>query len=194
VTPLYKIGAVLAVVGLVAIARGSTVVGQAQPAARGQGQPAAQGRGAAAPAAPAAQAGHGMGKLSIWGDVVNFNDPKSPNQCVLQSRFKRGERIGFRMTAIDGGSGETENTATLVAHVSYGGKTVDVPMRWRGVGDYPKEAYSRAPNDMWTGGWPVPKDAPTGSITYTITATDRFGRKATYRPFASIPSQLTIVD
>jgi hypothetical protein len=188
VTSLLKTIAMSAIVGLVAIAQGSTVIGQAQPAARGQG---AQARGAAG---PAAQAGHGQGKLSIWGDVVNFNPPNTPNQCVLQSRFKRGERIGFRMTAIDGGTGETENTATLVAHVTYAGKTVDVPMRWRGVGEYPKEAYSRAPNDMWTGGWPVPKDAPTGTISYTVTATDRFGRKTTYTPFASIPSQLTIVE
>ena len=45
-----------------------------------------------------------------------------------------------------------------------------------------------------SGGWVVPDDAPIGTISYTVTATDRFKRKATYRPFAAIPSQLTIVN
>ena len=173
-----------------------TAAGQAQPAASGQaaGQKPAQGRGDAPPA-PAAQAGHPSGRLIIWGDVVNFNPQGTPNECTAQSRFRRGERIGFRMTAIDGGTGEVENTAVLTAHVRYGGKTVDVPMRFRGGGQpYPQKAYLRAPNEMWTGGWEVPADAPIGMISYTVTATDRFGRKATYQPFAAIPSQLTIVQ
>jgi hypothetical protein len=174
-----------------------TVAGQAQPAARGQaaGQPPAQGRGDATPPPPAAQPGHPSGRLVIWGDVVNFNPQGTPGECTAQSRFRRGERIGFRMTAIDGGTGEVENTANLVAHVTYAGKTVDVPMRWRGGGQpYPQKVYLRAPNEMWTGGWEVPADAPIGMISYTVTATDRFGRKSTYTPFAAIPSQLTIVQ
>jgi hypothetical protein len=179
----------IAVTSLVSV----TAAGQAQPAARA-GQPPAQGRGDAPPP-PAAQPGHPSGRLVIWGDVVNFNPQGTPGECTAQSRFKRGERIGFRMTAIDGGTGDVENTATLVAHVTYAGKTVDVPMRWRGGGQaYPQKVYLRAPNEMWTGGWMVPADAPIGMISYTVTATDRFGRKATYQPFAAIPSQLTIVQ
>ena len=94
---------------------------------------AAQGRGAA-PAPPAAQPGHPSGRLIVAGDVVNFNPAGTPNACGLQSRFRRGDRVGFRMTARDGGTGDLENTAVLVAHVTFAGKTVDVPMRWRGEG------------------------------------------------------------
>ena len=91
--------------------------------------------------------------------------------------------------------GEDENTAVLTAHVTYAGKTIDVPMRWRGGGGpYPTDQYLRAPSEMWTGGWVVPADAPIGTISYTVSALDRFGRKATYRPFAAIPSQLTIIN
>src|SRR5688572_25632553 len=144
---------------------------------------------------PAPQAGHPSGKLVIWGDTAIFINPTDPNNCILTNRFKRGERVGFRMTAIDGGTGEVEQTAGLVAHVTFAGKTVDVPMRWRGGGQpYPQKVYLRAPNEMWTGGWEVPADAPIGMISYTVTATDRFGRKSTYTPFAAIPSQLTIVQ
>ena len=42
------------------------------------------------------------------------------------------------MTAIDGGTGEVENTAVITGHITYtsrtkGKQTVDVPMRWRGA-------------------------------------------------------------
>jgi hypothetical protein len=182
---------ILAVVVAGTLALNATLLGEDQAAAAGR----AQGRGqAAAEAPPAAQAGHPSGKLVIWGDVVNFNAPGTPNQCVAQSRYKRGERIGFRMTAIDGGTGDVENTAVLVAHVTHAGKTVEVPMRWRGGNAaFPKDQYLRAPQEMWTGGWAVAADAAPGTVTYTVTATDRFGRKATFTPFAAIPSQLAII-
>jgi hypothetical protein len=171
---------------------GQAVSGQEQPAAGGQ----AQGRGRGAPPPPPEpQAGHPSGKLVIWGDLASFDVPGTvPTHCILTSRFKRGQRVGFRMTAIDGGTGETENTAVLVAHVKYGGATVDVPMRWRGQGGFPAAEYPRQPSEMWTGVWVVPADAPPGALSYTVTATDRFGRTATFSPFINHVSQLTIVE
>jgi hypothetical protein len=163
---------------------------QNQGAARGQAAQAA----AKEPPPPQRQPKHGSGSLIVAGDVVNFNAAGTPNACGLQSRFRRGDRVGFRMSARDGGTGEPENTAMVVAHVTYAGKTVDVPMRWRGQGPYPEKDYLRPPSDMWTGAWTVPKDAPIGTISYTVTATDSFGRKATFTPFAAIPSQLTIIE
>src|SRR5436190_19679667 len=119
-------------VAVLAIVASATMAGHGQaPAA--QGQPAApQGRGRGAPPPPPEpQAGHPTGKLVIWGDVASFDVPGTlPTHCILTNRFKRGQRMGFRMTAIDGGSGEVENTAVLVAHVKYAGATIDVPMRW----------------------------------------------------------------
>jgi hypothetical protein len=98
------------------------------------------------------------------------------------------------MTAIDGGTGEFENTAILTAHLTYAGMTIDVPMRWRGVGGAPASEYPRQPSEMWTGAWTVPADAPTGVIKYTVTATDRFGRTAAFSPFINTVSQLAIID
>ena len=51
--------------------------------------------------------------------------------------------VGIRMTAVDGGSGEVENTAVLTAHLTLGGKTIDVPMRWRGQGGFPAQRAER---------------------------------------------------
>ena len=178
----------LAVVTAVALAMSALVAAQDQPA-RGQGR----GRGAPPPPPPP-QAGHPSGKLVIWGDLVNFERPGVPNRCIAQSRYKRGARVGFRMTAVDGGSGEVENTAEMAAHVTDGGRTIDIPMRWRGVGPYPAAEYPRQPSEMWTGVWTVPEDAPIGRLSYTVTATDRFGRTASFTPFPNVEAQLTIVE
>jgi hypothetical protein len=180
--------AMLSLVALVTMAVGFTASGQEQPAAAGRGR-------GAPPPPPPPQDGHPTGKLVIWGDLASFDQPAtSPTHCILTNRFKRGQRVGIRMTAIDGGSGEVENTAVLTAHLVLGGTTIDVPMRWRGVGGFPASEYPRQPSQMWTGAWNVPADAPIGTISYTVTATDRFGRTAAFSPFINVVSQFTIVD
>ena len=187
-TTLLKTVSVLSLVALVMIAAGLTVSGQDQPPApaRGRGTP---------PPPPPPQAGHPMGKLVIWGDLASFDVPGTvPTHCILTNRFKRGQRVGFRMTAVDGGSGEVENTAVLTAHLTYAGSTIDVPMRWRGVGPFPAAEYPRQPSEMWTGAWIVPADAPIGTIKYTVTATDRFGRTASFSPFINVLSQFIIAE
>jgi hypothetical protein len=47
---------------------------------------------------------------------------------------------------------------------------------------------------MWTGVWVVPMDAMPGRLSYTVTATDKFGRSATFSPFINVVPQLTIVE
>ena len=54
--------------------------------------------------------------------------------------------------------------------------------------------YARQPSEMWTGVWVIPADAPAGALSYTVTATDRFARTATFSPFINVVSQLTIVE
>jgi len=159
-----------------------------QPRARAQAEPT--------PPMPK-QPGHGMGKLMIWGDLSMFEPRGHPESCLLMNRFKRTQPVGFRMTAMDGGTGEVEHTALLTIHVTSGGKTVDIPMRYRGAAGPaapPPPGYLKAPVELWTGRWDVPNDAPIGMVTYTVTATDAFGRTATFTPFSYSTSQLTIVE
>jgi hypothetical protein len=188
--------AVLSLVALLALSVGWSVSGQVQPPGQAEGQGQGQGRGRGEPPPPPPpQAGHPSGKLVIWGDLASFDVPGTlPTHCILTNRFKRGQRLGVRMTAIDGGSGEVENTAVLTAHLEYAGGTIDVPMRWRGVGGFPAAEYPRQPSEMWTGVWVVPADAPVGVMKYTVTAVDRFGRTASFSPFINAVSQLTIVE
>lgn len=191
--------AAFSVVLIAATLVAATLMAQA-PAPAQAGAAAGRGRGAAPPPAP--QAGHPSGKLVIWGDTALFDGRQNPDNCTLMSRFKRGMRMGFRMTAIDGGTGDTENTATVTAHLTYNSKTkgkvtLDIPMRWRG-GAGPNapvpNGYLRVPLELWTGFWVVPDDAETGMVTYTMTATDSFGRTASFRQFPDIGSQTYVVD
>ena len=145
--------------------------------------------------APSPLSGQSGGdRLILVGDLVYFYPPGHPRNCLLNNQFKRGEPVGFRMNALNPATGKRDRATELVVHLTYAGKTVDVPMRWRGVGGFPASEYSRQPSEMWTGVWVVPADAPIGAITYTVTAMDRFGRTASFSPFINAASQLTIVE
>ena len=131
----------------------------------------------------------GQGKLMVFADLALFGTPSDPENCLLRNRFKRGEAVGFRITVVDGGSGNPETSAKVVAHITYNGMTLDVPAEPRMFGG-PKPYYA----NMWSAKWVVPNDAPTGTIRYTITATDKYGRAGEWKPFSAEPSQLTIVQ
>lgn len=137
-----------------------------------------------APAAPAA----GQGKLIVFGDVTLFlGKPGVPGNCALQSRFKRGDPVGFRMTAIDPVTGQREQSAQFIVHLTYGGMTQDLPMRYRGTVKQPEREF-------WVAKWIVPDTAPTGIVRYTVTATDKYGRTGEFKPFVVEDSQITIVE
>jgi hypothetical protein len=130
----------------------------------------------------------GQGKLIVYGDVVNFmRRPGFPGNCALQSRFKRGETVGFRMTAIDPATGEREPSAQFVVHLTYAGETQELRMRYRATAKEPERQF-------WVAGWTVPKDAQTGIVRYRVTATDKYGRTGEFSPFVVDDSQVTVVE
>ena len=130
----------------------------------------------------------GDGKLIVFGDVTLFlGKPGTPGNCALQSRFKRGEPIGFRAIALDPVTGEREPTAQFVVHLSYAGQTLDLPMRYRATAAQPERQF-------WVAKWIVPATAPTGIVRYTVSAKDKNGRTGEWKPFAVEDSQVTIVE
>ena len=138
--------------------------------------------------AAAPQAATMPGRLIVFGDVTLFlGKPGLPGNCALQSRFKRGDPVGFRMTAYDSETGKREPTAQFVVHLSYGGMTQDLPMRYRGTVKQPEREF-------WVAKWMVPADAPVGIVRYTVTATDKYGRTGEFKPFVVDDSQITIVE
>ena len=124
--------------------------------------------------------------LVVYGDVVYFYPPGNARNCILNSRFKRGEPVGFRMTAINTANGKRDRTTQMVVHLSYAGKTVDVPMRDR-------QSDAQPEREFWVAKWVVPQDTPTGIVRFTVTASDKYGRTGEFKPFEVQASQITIV-
>jgi hypothetical protein len=126
------------------------------------------------------------GSLVVYGDVVYFYPPGNARNCILNSQFKRGEPVGFRMTAIDPTTGKRDRAAQLVVHLSYAGKSVDVPMRDRQTATQPEREF-------WVAKWVVPDDAPMGIVRFTVTARNPQGQTGEFKPFEVQASQITIV-
>jgi hypothetical protein len=135
----------------------------------------------------AAQSAPAAAPLVVYGDITLFAGLGKPDNCMLKSRYKRGEPVGFRMTAIDPLTGKREESAELVVHLNYAGTTVDVPMRYRGTVKQPELEF-------WVAKWMVPDNAPTGIIRYSVTAKDKKGRTGEFKPFRQDLSELTVVE
>ena len=129
----------------------------------------------------------GGDRLVVYGDLVYFYGPGKPRNCILNSVYKRGEPLGFRMTAINPATGKRDRATQLVVHLTYGDKTIDIPMRDRQNAQQPER-------DFWVAKWIVPDDAPTGVLRYSVTAKDPQGRTGEFKPFEVLASQITIVE
>jgi hypothetical protein len=135
----------------------------------------------------AGQSPTGGNRLVLHGDMTYFLGGGQPRNCFVSNRYQRGEPVGFRMTAINPETGTRDRATQLVVHLTYGGKTIDLPMRDRQTEAQPERAFSVVT-------WVVPEDAPLGVVRYTVTAKDPQGRTGEWAPFDVLASQLTIVD
>jgi hypothetical protein len=133
--------------------------------------------------------GQAAGKLVMSTDLALFAGPNQPRNCFTMNRFKPGEPAGFRVSVIDGATGQPAADAEVVVHLTYGGKREDVPARYRGT----PGRGAVIPN-LWTAKWMVPKDAPTGTVQVTVTAKDKSGRMAEWKPYPNVASHLTIIN
>ena len=138
-------------------------------------------------AALQSQGAEKTGTLIVYGDITVFAGPGKPENCFLKNRYKRGDPVGFRIFVADPQTAKREESAQLVVHLNYGGKTQDIPMRYRATEKQPERQF-------WVAKWVVPADAPIGIVRYTVTATDKYGRTGEFKPFEVEASQLTIVE
>ncbi len=128
-------------------------------------------------------------KFVFEGDVVRGNGPGAQGPgCVLNSRFKRGETMLFRIRVVDPKSGKSlddKGVKSLEIQLSNGQKA---PMSYHQ--HPPKE-----PTDwFWSGGWIVPDNQPTGSLSYKVVVTDLDGKTQDWSPFKVANSQITVVE
>jgi hypothetical protein len=142
---------------------------------------------------PAAPTPAAAPNLILSADVVqgtkNLTKDQLPtNGCVLSSRFPRNSEIVWRARVYDPRTGQLMNKSQLssVEVQLANGKTI--PMEY---GPHPKNPPGEA---YWTGSWVVPKDAPTGTLSYKIVAKSIDGRTGEFRPFSVASALPTITD
>jgi hypothetical protein len=145
----------------------------------------------AAPAAPAAAPV--ATNLFIAADMVqgskNIPDNlKASRSCVLTSRFPKNSEMVWRVRVSDPVTGEMMGKDVL--------DKVEVRLA---NGVLLEAQYAPHPKDppgesFWTASWVVPRDAPSGTLTYTIVATDSKGRTGEWKPFSTTPSLPIITD
>jgi hypothetical protein len=135
----------------------------------------------------AGQTPAGGDRLVVYGDTVYFFGPGKPGNCTMNNRFKKGDPVGFRMTVINPATGKRDRATQVVVHLTFGGKTVDIPMRDRQTEQQPEREF-------WVAKWVVPNDASIGIVRYTVTAKDPQGRSGEFKPFEVETSQLTVIE
>jgi len=150
---------------------------------------------AALPVAGQAPKSQAAGKLILFADTAVFATPANPDNCTLRNRFKKGDAVGFRLYAVDGGTNQPEESAKVVVHIDSGGKTYELPALYRGVQQKDERGNNMPVHaGMWTAKWVVPSDAPTGTVHYSATASDKYGRTTELKPQGGEPSFVTIVQ
>jgi hypothetical protein len=117
-------------------------------------------------------------KLFVEGDIVRGNTAMGATGpiCVLNSQFKRGENVVFRVRArnIKGEPLDDKSIKSMTVELSDGRK-----LNGRYGGHPP-----RTPTDFfWTAAWMIPEGYPTGTLGYKVTVTDMEGNSQTWEPF-----------
>jgi len=127
-------------------------------------------------------------KLFIDGDIVRGNTALGATGpiCVLNSQFKRGENVVFRMRVrtVNGELLDEKGIKGITVELTDGRK---LQARY---GGHPP----RTPTDFfWTAAWMVPADYPTGTLGYKVTATDMQGNTQSWEPMKEYRSWVVII-
>jgi hypothetical protein len=143
---------------------------------------------AAPPPAPAPAAAN---KLLLFSDTVQGSknipeDARPTKSCVMSNRFPRNAEVVWRAKIFDPATGEglTDKEATAQINLTNG---TTISMRYRPNRNDPSEFF-------WSGSWVVPKGHTTGTLGYTMVASDNQGRKGEFKPINVPSTQLIITD
>jgi hypothetical protein len=128
-------------------------------------------------------------KLLLMVDMVQGaknlpEEQRAAKSCVLHNRIPRNGEVVWRARIYDPATGEGMTDQEVTAHVDLANGT-RLDMNYRAARNDPSELY-------WTGAWVVPANHPTGTLHFTVLATDKQGRTGEFKPI-NVPSSLLIV-
>jgi hypothetical protein len=131
------------------------------------------------------------GRLFFEGDVVRGEQAGAPGPfCVLNSQFKRLEKVVWRIRVLDQAGTNLDDKAikSLVVETPDGQK---FPARF---GAHPAPRLGPTVDHFWSARWIIPADYPTGTFSYKVVATAQSGQSQTWEPFKVAFAHLTIAD
>lgn len=127
------------------------------------------------------------GQLFFEGDIVRHGlDGQVGPFCVLQSRYRRGEAVAWRMRILtpDGGVADDSVLDSVVVELGSG---ETVPMEYGPHGNPPTDFF-------WADSWTIPASYPTGSLGYKVMATLQDDSVVTWEPFTRPGTQLSVIE
>lgn len=123
--------------------------------------------------------------------VIGSAGVKNPADiCVVSSRFPQGESVVWRVKVYDPTTGKPMDDKALksVIVTLKDGQTFNAR-----YGGHPGGQGATPTDFFWSTAWAIPKNYPTGSVPYQVTATSNDGRTGTFAEFNVAPSLLTVV-
>ena len=128
--------------------------------------------------------------LIVMADTVTGSGGTLKNEavCVLQSQYKRGNHITWRVKVYDPATGEPMDDTDLESVV------VELPDGQTFEAEYGGHPAQNSTDHFWATSWVVPEDYPTGSLPYEVTARATDGRTGQFDRFNVAPSLLMIVE
>ncbi|MCC6382180.1 MAG: hypothetical protein IT304_06700 [Dehalococcoidia bacterium] len=132
---------------------------------------------AAATAAPAKSTFLAVDVDTVRGSKNIADAEKATQSCVQANQFAKNEQIVFRIRVYDPATGKLldDKAVDKIVVAFKNGQTLD-PAKY---GAHPKTE----PNEyFWTQSFVIPETFPTGTIDFTVTATDKEGRTGAFTP------------
>ncbi len=132
-------------------------------------------------------------KLAFYVDTTTGNPTEfnigSTKSCLITGNFKRGMRVVFRATITDTATGKVlqkDDMSKVVVKLPDG---KEAPMNWGPHG-------STEVIWIWTAGWTIPPDYPLGAVKFTVEATTKDGKSASFKQIApdGTNSALTVIE
>ena len=120
-------------------------------------------------------------KLFFEGDIVRGDQEGAPGPCcVLNSQFKRLEKVVWRLRILDQAGKALDDKGLEEPRCRIARRP---EARRRGLAHIRRPSQGRATDHFWTARWIIPTEYPSGTFDYKVVATDLDGNSQTWEPF-----------
>ena len=113
---------------------------------------------------------------------------KANASCVLNSQYRRGNQVVFRVRVYDPVTGKPMDDKPLSSVI------VSLPDGQTFNAKYSGHPANTPADYFWATSWVIPDNYTTGTLSYQATAKSVDGRSGTFDTFNVVPSLLTVIQ